>query len=144
MIELNGWFFVLVANFLILMYLLNLLLFKPLITMFKERERIRASVLEEARSLEMKADKAMTALKTEMAIAHDKANAEFMKLRQEGLIIQKELITKSHDESVKLLSVALKEISVKGQEARLSLKEDIQRYADEIVNKLLYEHIRRA
>jgi F-type H+-transporting ATPase subunit b len=137
MIELDKWFIVMVANFLILMFLLNIFLFKPLVALFKERERVKTDSLSEAKSLDSRSNEAMAILKKEIAEAHDVAKSEFMKLRQEGLAIQKELITNGHEESVKRLSAALREISVKTEESKLSLKEDIQKYSDEIMKKLL-------
>ena len=38
MLELNKWIFVLALNFLILLLILNVILFKPLLKIFKERE----------------------------------------------------------------------------------------------------------
>ena len=48
MLEINGWFFAQLANFLLLLIILNAILYKPILRIFKERESSTSGFLEDA------------------------------------------------------------------------------------------------
>ncbi|MBF0554257.1 MAG: ATP synthase F0 subunit B [Nitrospirae bacterium] len=143
MVEFSGvWFVVLVANFLVLLVLLNSILFKPLLGMIKQRQQIRNDSLHEAKSLTEKKEKALQQLKSEMAAAQIKAKEIYTKIRQEGLDTQHGLVAKSHEEAMKRLNGALAEISKEVEKTTAALKGDIEGYADEIVRKLTHGYVK--
>ncbi|MBF0458961.1 MAG: hypothetical protein HQK99_13820 [Nitrospirae bacterium] len=143
MVEFNGvWFIVLVANFLILLLLLNAILFKPLLRMIKERQKIRTASLNEANALIEKKDQALLQLKSEMAAAQLKAKEQYAKIKQEGLNAQHELVKKSQDEAMKRLNGALAEISKEVDKATAVIKNDLEKYSDEIVVKLTHGYVK--
>lgn len=142
MVEFNSWFFVLVANFLILLVALNAILFKPVLGLIKERQRIKNDSLSEANALMEKKDKALQQLKSEMAAVQMKAKEIYAKIRQEGLDKQHEFIAKSHEEAMKRLNSALIEISGEVDKATAALRGDIDKYSDEIVRKLTHGYIK--
>ncbi|MCG6552479.1 MAG: ATP synthase F0 subunit B [Candidatus Magnetominusculus sp. LBB02] len=143
MIEFNVlWFGVLVANFLILILVLNTLLFKPVIGLVKERRRMRSELLEEAEALAQKKETALLRLKDEMAGVKEKAIDIYTTIRQEGLVTQHELIKKSHEEAVTKLNNALSEISLEVDKAAASIKGDIEKYSNEIAAKLTHGYVK--
>ncbi|WP_420264550.1 ATP synthase F0 subunit B [Candidatus Magnetominusculus dajiuhuensis] len=143
MVEFSGlWFSVLVINFLVLLVLLNSLLFKPLLGMIKERQKIRNDSLNEAKSLTDKKEKALQQLKSELAAAQIKAKEIYTKIRQEGLDTQHALVARSHEEAMKRLNGALSEISKEVEKTTAALKGDIEGYADEIVGKLTHGYVK--
>lgn len=139
MVEFTGWFFVLLANFLVLLYVLNVLLYKPVINMLQERERVKSDSLTEAKALLAKKDAAVESLKKDLAIAHEQAKKEFNKFKEEGLSIRKEIVDKAQEESIKRFSGAVKEIVAEVEKVKSSLKAEIDSYADVIIERLVHE-----
>ena len=137
MLEFNKWFFVLLANFLILLYLLNMILFKPLLALFKERENATEGSLKAADELLQKKDEAALKLKKEITNARDKAKALYNSIKNEGLEQQKELTGKAQEEAWSMLDEARKKLKEEASKARESLKEEVDRYSEEITNKLV-------
>jgi F-type H+-transporting ATPase subunit b len=130
-------FFILVANFLILLAALNWLLFKPLAKIFKEREAATKGALEEAKALTAKKDNAVTAMNAELMEARAKAKSSQNAIRDEGLASQKETLSKSESEAGQLIEKARKELQAEAEKARASLKADIETFSEEIVRKLV-------
>ncbi len=137
MLELNKWFFVLLFNFLVLVYLLNIILFKPLLSLFRERERIVKDSLDTARSLADQKDTAMSSLQSEMTKAREDAKELYKSLKQEGLDIQKEYVDKAYEEALKMIEEAREGISAEAISAKGKLRSEVERYTDTIVEKLL-------
>ncbi len=137
MIELNKWFFVLLANLLILIYILNIILFKPLLKLFKEREAIINDSLSAAKTLNDKKDKSLSLLHSELSQTNEEAKELFKNLRQEGVNIQKEYINKAHDESMKMIEKAREEIIAEASAVKEKLRSDIEKYSEDIVKKLI-------
>jgi F-type H+-transporting ATPase subunit b len=138
MLEFHGvWFLVLLANFLILVWILNLILFRPLTKVFSERDQAISGSLTEARDMEIERETALDTLKREFAHASAKAKQEFEALRQAGLDKQKDLFTAASGEAAGILEKARGELHAEAEKARASLKADVQRFSDEIVSKLV-------
>ena len=137
MLELNKWFFVLLINFLGLLYILNKILFKPLLQLFKERER---QYKRRARFCERdvpKKDDALARLNKDLADARDKAKEAFESLRAEGGNKQRELFSVAGTEASGMLQKARTELRAEAEKARQALRADVDKFSDEIVRKLL-------
>ena len=137
MLEFNAWFFVLLANFLILLAVLNSLLFKPLAKIFKERDAATKGALEEAKSLTAKKDSSVAAMNAELMEARTKAKASQNALRDEGLATEKETMSKAEAEAVQMIEKARKELQAEAEKARAALKADVETFSEEIVRKLV-------
>lgn len=137
MLEFNQWFFVLLANFLVLLFVLNTILFKPLVKIFKEREIATTGALDEARALSDKKDEAIAKMNAELLSAKSKAKEIFDSLREEGVTRQKEILSKAEAEAVEMIEKARKELQAEAEKARTALKADIEKFSEEIVNKLV-------
>jgi len=137
MIELNKWFFVQLANFLLLLFLLNLLLFRPLLSLFKERKESVQGALEEAKSLNEKKDEQLMKFRQELSLAREEARELYSSLREEGLGVQKKLISEAHEEAMREIEKAREDIRKETENARRKLGEDVRRFSDEIVRKLV-------
>ncbi|KWT78218.1 MAG: ATP synthase F0 subunit B [Nitrospirota bacterium] len=142
MVEFNGWFFVLVANFLILLLVLNAVLFKPVLGLIKERHNIRYGSLDEVRALEKKKEQAIEQLKTEMAAAHANAKEIFTRIREKGIIRQHELIAISQDKAVSSFYNATKELTKEVEQVTADIMRDLDKYADEVVGKLTHGYVK--
>ncbi len=137
MLEFNQWFFVLLANFIVLFFVLSALLFKPLAKVFKEREAATTGALDEAKTLTAKKDDSIAKMNAELLSAKNKAKAAFDSLREEGVTKQKETLSKTEAEAVEMIEKARKELQAEAEKARTALKADIERFSEEIVNKLV-------
>lgn len=137
MLEFNQWFFVLLANFLVLLFVLNAILFKPLAKVFKEREAAITSALDEAKSLAVKKEDAIAKMNAELMAAKNKAKETFDSLREEGIAKQKEMLSKAEAEAVEMIEKARKELQAEAEKARTALKADIEKFSEEIVGKLV-------
>lgn len=137
MLEFNQWFFVLLANFLVLFFVLRAILFNPLGKVFKERDVVTAGALEEAKAMTARKDEAVSRMNAELVASRNKAKAEYEKLREEGQSAQKETLSKAEAEAVGIIGQARKELQAEADKARGALKADIEKFSEEIVNKLV-------
>lgn len=137
MLEFNQWFFVLLANFLVLFFVLNAILFKPIAKVFKEREAATTGALDEAKLLAAKKEEAIARMNAELMSAKAKAKETFEALREEGISKQKETLSRAEAEAVEMIEKARKELQAEAEKARAALKADIERFSEEIVNKLV-------
>lgn len=137
MLEFNQWFFVLLANFLVLFFVLSAILFKPLARIIKERESSIRSALDEARAMTVKKDEAVVKMNAELLSAKNKARETMDGLRAEGRAVQKEALSGAEAGAVEMIEKARKELQVETDKARASLKADIDTFSEEIVKKLV-------
>ncbi|MBF0327927.1 MAG: ATP synthase F0 subunit B [Nitrospirae bacterium] len=137
MLEFNAWFFVLLANFLILLVVLNKILFQPLAKIMKERETAVNGALDEAKSLTSKKDEAIVKMNLELQATRQKAKNVSDSIRAEGQAVQKDALSKAEAEAVSMIEAARAELKAKAEKARVELKADIEKFSEEIVNKLV-------
>lgn len=137
MLELNKWFFVLLVNFLVLLYVLNIILFKPLLKLFKEREDTVKGSLDAAKGMSDKKEEGIARLNRELADARNKARETFESIKAEGLQKQKEILSASEAEASGMLEKAKAEVRTEAEKARKALRADVEKFADEIVRKLV-------
>jgi F-type H+-transporting ATPase subunit b len=137
MLELNKWFFVLVINFLALLYVLNIILFKPLLKVFKEREDAVDGSLRAAKEMDEEKEALMAQLQKDFSGAAVSAKAKFEELKQVGIQNQKEALDKTGKEAADILEKARGQIKAEADKARESLKSDVEKFSEEIVKKLV-------
>lgn len=137
MLEFNVWFFVLVVNFLVLLYVLNAILFKPMLRIFNEREEVVDGSLAQAREMEDEKNRLMQELKQAFAQASLDARGRFEALRGEGRDRQLEAMEEAGRKAAELLEKSRAELRAEADKARQSLKADVERFSEEIVNKLV-------
>lgn len=137
MLEFNQWYFVLVANFVVLLIILNSLLFKPLAKIFKERDAAIKGALDEAKTLTTRKDEAIAKMNAELSGARTKAKDVYNALREEGLAREKEVLAKIEAEAVEMIDKARKDLKTETEKARAALKADVEKFSEEIVKKLV-------
>ncbi|MEW6163199.1 MAG: ATP synthase F0 subunit B [Nitrospirota bacterium] len=137
MLELNKWFFVMAANFFILFFILNYLLFKPLLKIFKEREDTVKSSLDTAKDMSNRREEGIARLNREFVEARNKAKEIFETRKAEGLQKQKEILSAAGAEASGLLEKARSEIRAEAERARKSLRVEVDKFSDEILRKLV-------
>lgn len=137
MLEFNVWFFVLAANFFVLLFILNVILFKPLLKIFKEREDTVKGSLDAAKDMNNRKEEGIARMNRELADARNKAKETFETLKAEGLQKQKDVLSAASAEASKILEEARADLRVEAERARKALRADVDKFSDEIVRKLV-------
>lgn len=137
MLELNQWFFVLLLNFLVLIYILNAILFKPLLKFLRHRDDSIKDSLNMAKEMEKRKEDSIATLNKELTGARNKAKEIFEKTREEGLIRQKEIFEAANKEAYGLIENARVALKAEAEKARQGLRSDIDRLSEEIVSKII-------
>lgn len=137
MLEFNNWFFVLFLNFIILLFILNAILFKPLLQIFKERDDSVKGDLGAAKDMREKSEEGIARLNRDLAESRGKAKEIFEALKAEGLNKQREVLSATESEAVATIEKARAEIKSDAEKARQSLRADVDKFSDEIVRKLV-------
>lgn len=137
MLELNKWFFVLLLNFLVLLYVLNIILFKPFMKLFKERENSTTGALDAAKEMDRKREEAISQMNSELKEARKKAGELFESKRKEGMSKQKEILEEANKHAQGLIENARTELRTEAENARKKLRTDVEAFSDEIVRKLI-------
>jgi F-type H+-transporting ATPase subunit b len=137
MLEVNGWFFVQLANFLILLFLLNTILFKPILKLFKERDDNTKGALESANGMDREKDDVLAKIEEKLSGARTEASSIFENLSNEGLEVQKSSVQSAQQESIEINKKAKAELETATNTARNALKSDIEAFSKQIVEKLV-------
>jgi F-type H+-transporting ATPase subunit b len=137
MLELNKWFFAQLANFLLLLIILNIILFKPLLRIFKERDEGINGALNKAKSMDKEKDGIMAQIDAKLSEGRTRAKTTFEELSAQGMEIQKQALTAAQNEAAVLNNNAKAELGSAVEKARVSLKSDIEAFSKQIFEKLV-------
>lgn len=131
------WLVVLALNFLGLIFVLNQILFKPLLKNFKERDDSVKGALDAARQMTARKDEGMERMNREISSARSSAKEAFESLRAKGQDAQKQALSAAEEQAAAMLQKARQELQSEVEKARRSLKADVEKFSDEIVRKLV-------
>jgi len=131
------WLIVLAVNFLLLLTILNFILFKPLLKIFKEREDTVKGSLDAAKEMNNRREESIARLNRELAEARGKAKEILDTLKAEGLQKQKEVLSKAEAEASETLDKARADLKAEVEKARKTLRAEVDKFSDEIVRKLV-------
>ncbi len=131
------WLLVLAANFLGLVFILNIILFKPMLKIFSERQDSVKGSLDAARDMNTRKEEGITRLNKEIADARKRAKDVFEGMRADGQNRQKELLSEAEEKAAGILQKAREELRAEVVKARQALKADVEKFSDEIVRKLV-------
>ena len=137
MLEFNAWFFAQLANFLLLLIVLNIILFKPILRIIKEREENTTGALENAKALDREKDEVLAQVDEKLSEARGNARTVYEGLSNEGLDTQKKALESAQNEAVEINRKAKEELSAAADKARAGLKSDIESFSKQIVEKLV-------
>jgi len=131
------WLLVLLVNFFVLIYVLNIILFKPLLKIFDERADTVKASLDAAREMNARKDEAVVTMNRELAAARGQAKEVFDAMKNEGTNRQKDILSESEAKAADMLQAARAELRAEVDKARQALKSDVEKFSDEIVRKLV-------
>jgi F-type H+-transporting ATPase subunit b len=135
-IHLN-WFIVLIVNFLALIFILNIILYKPILKIFAERENTVKGALDAAKEMDHRKEEGIERMNREIMGSRAKAKETFESMRAEGLEMQKTFLTEAEAGSSTMLQKAREELKGEVAKARQALRADVERFSEEIVRKLV-------
>jgi F-type H+-transporting ATPase subunit b len=132
-----NWLLILSANFIILMFVLNIILYKPLLKIFKEREASTKGFLDSAKDMDAGKEAGIEKMNKEIAEARKKAKGVFENMRNEGLNTQKHALSDAEAAAANMLQKAREELKAEVTRATQALRGDVEKFSDEIVRKLV-------
>jgi len=131
------WFIVLAIQFIALIFILNAILFSPLMKIFKQRDDTVKGALDAAKGMTEKREEGIAKMNRELAEARTRAKEIFEALKAEGVGKQKEVLSSTEAEALTTLEKARVEIKAEAEKARQALRADVDKFSDEIVRKLV-------
>ncbi len=131
------WFPVLLGNFLLLVYILNLILFKPIQKMFKERKKVVEQANFAARDMHARKDEALEKMKKELGAARAQAREVYEALRNEGQDKNRQIISAAHAEALKISGKIKDELAAETGKARKAMRDQVEKFSDTILEKLI-------
>lgn len=131
------WFIVLAIQFIALIFILNAILFSPLMKIFKQRDDTVKGALDAAKGMTEKREEGIVKMNRELAEARTRAKEIFEALKAEGVGKQKEVLSSTEAEALTTLEKARAEIKAEAEKARQALRADVDKFSDEIVRKLV-------
>lgn len=137
MIELNITLIIQLVNFLILLALLNVLIYKPIRGIVKQRQAKMSSDLTEIERFNEQARSKLD----EYQAALDRARKEAGEIRESekknAVAEEKDILAAAGEEGATALNAARKDIEAQSKEARKALSQQVKKYAKLVTDKVL-------
>ncbi|MBI5675557.1 MAG: ATP synthase F0 subunit B [Nitrospirae bacterium] len=137
MLELNKWFFAQLANFLLLLIILNIVLFKPILQLFKEREKRTKGSLDEAKAMDAEKDNMLAQFDAKITEANEKARGIHGELKNEGARVQKETFEAAQKDAAAINMKAKQDLDAVVKETKNKLRTDVKAFSEKIVEKMV-------
>lgn len=137
MIQLNFTLFIQLINFLVLLFILNAILYKPVREKLKERSEQMARDREKAHQLEQEVHDQESRHQEELAKARQTAAQEKTALIGEAKKEESAILDKARAEAAGIVDEMKATIQSESEEVRKSLKEDMTPLARSITEKIL-------
>ncbi len=137
MLELNNWFFVQLVSFLVLVVLLNNILFKPLLRIFREREDHVKGSLDSVKIMGEEKDNLLRQVEKKVSEARNQARTIFEELSKEGMEIQKQTLDAAQKDAAEINRKTREDLEATVKETREALRKDVEAFASKIVEKMV-------
>lgn len=137
MIDINISLLYQLINFLVLLIVLNLILFKPIRQIMKEREQGVSSSFGDAKIAQDRTQSLLEQYNTSLAEAKQKAAASYNTIYQQGLDAQRDMISAERARAGEMLDKARAEVTAASTAARAELKKEAEKLSQDITSKLL-------
>ena len=137
MLELNKWFFAQLINFLALLIILNIVLFKPILQLFKEREKRTKGSLDEAKNMDAEKDNLLAQFDAKISEANEKARGIHGELKNEGARVQKDTFEAAQKDAAAINMKAKQDLDAVVKETKDKLRADVKAFSEKIVEKMV-------
>jgi F-type H+-transporting ATPase subunit b len=137
MIDLDYTFFVQLVNFLVILTVLNLILFRPIRGIIKKRAEVMNEKLASIESFTADAEAKLEDYKTSLSGARVEAQQIRMDLKAQGSEAEAEVLSQAGTEAAEKVAAARKEIESQKQAALKALRGEVAGYAKSVAGKVL-------
>ncbi len=137
MLSIDYSVFIQIANFIVLLLLLNIILFRPVRKVMNQRGREMDDLARVAADLEAKASEQAKALEENMASARKQGFREKESLRSEAQSLEKKMYQDATASAGGKMEQARKTTEQRVQEIRGSLEKEIGLFSQELAEKIL-------
>lgn len=128
--------------FFALFFILNGLVFRPMMALFDAREKAIDGAKRDARNLEKRAEEKLEAFEQEMGKVRKEVGAERDRMKAEAALVERELLAKVRGETEKLLSEASAQMNAEAARVREGIAASSPALARQIATKLLGREVR--
>jgi F-type H+-transporting ATPase subunit b len=137
MIDLDYTFFVQLVNFLVILTVLNLILFRPIRGIIKKRAEVMSEKLGSIEAFTAEAESKLENYKASLTGARVEAQQVRVTLKAEGAQVEAEVLTKAGAEAAETVAAARQEINGQKQAALKALQGNVAGYAKSVADKVL-------
>jgi F-type H+-transporting ATPase subunit b len=125
------------ASFLALLFVLNIILFKPVLNQLKERDDRINGYLDKAKVMDKDKDNLLKELDAKLAQTRDQAKVVYEELRSKGLEAQRNDLDSAGKETEKMSQEALEKLKAAADRTRESLRGNVEAFSKKIVEKMV-------
>ncbi|MDH3972868.1 MAG: ATP synthase F0 subunit B [Deltaproteobacteria bacterium] len=136
-IELDITFFIQMGLFLFLVYILNVLLYKPVLKVMEERSKKLTDLEKDALSAEKQVEEKLAEYKAKLEVARGEGNAERGKLKKEGLDKETHILEEAHAAAQASIGEAIERIAKEKGAALESLRGMVDEMGHAISDKVI-------
>jgi F-type H+-transporting ATPase subunit b len=141
LLTVNKTVFIQIALFLISIYILNTLVFKPFLNLMDRRDKLTRGAVEEAKELEEKVVQIIDEYEAKLAEARVLAVEERNKIVHEGEKVAEGILSKTREETSGLLQEAKHKLEADTLEIKNKVKSDVDSIAKDIASRVLGKEI---
>lgn len=137
MIELNITFLIQLVNFLIILAVLNVLLYRPIRGILKQRSERMAAQMSEIERFTESATQKLSDYEKSLEQARQKGMEIRQEFKDEGQKEEQELLAQASDQAAAELQSIREELAVQKEDAEQRLNKEIKGYAQKATDKIL-------
>ncbi len=137
MINLDWTLFVQMINFLVLLFILNHLLYKPILRILDERKKKISDAEDAVKELERTSEEKLSLYQEQVQAAKIKALSQKEEIKEEGIEAGRRLIDQVKEEADKVFLQAMEKIEKQADMTREALRRQSEEMATAIAEKLL-------
>ncbi len=141
MIEINQSLVIQIVNFIIFLWILNYLIFKPIVRVLNERRERIQGTSEKARLMEAEIQKKLEEYEAKIQAAKGQAANEKERVRRQGEDVAKEIVERARTEMARDIPIIRKQIASEAERVRGELEQRAQEMAREIACRVLGREI---
>ncbi|MCB1044323.1 MAG: hypothetical protein KDC35_15380 [Acidobacteria bacterium] len=135
--QLNHTLFIIAALFLVLLVILNQWLFKPLVSVLDERQRLIEEGAEAQRSSSKTVEESLARYQERVIEARRTAQSKRNAILKESEMVRGEVVASAKEQALALVQAAATEIEAKVTETREALTAESRQLANRIVDAVL-------
>jgi F-type H+-transporting ATPase subunit b len=140
-LSVDGSFLFIFFSIIILIYVLNRTLFKPLNRVLDERERLGAGRLAEAKRLLKEHEDRLKSYEGQLRAARVEAQGQLENYRRQSQADSQKIIARFKDENAAQIATAQEEIAQQASAARQGLEKDARVMASTISSQILHRGV---